>query len=108
MDSYIQIPEAADVDRQQGKDYMSSGFTACCKICIILAPKVCTFVEINCLLQSLTLEATPLERHLSKGLTNLAMLPNYKRSWKLSLPLPPHQKVSKPEIQIEYFMSKII
>ena len=41
-------PEAADVDRRQGKDYTSSGFTERCKICIILAPKIsyyCTLMK---------------------------------------------------------------
>ena len=41
-------PEAADVDRRQGKDYTSSGFTERCKVCIILAPKIsyyCTLIK---------------------------------------------------------------
>ena len=44
----------------------------------------------------------------SKGLTKLAILPDYKRPGMLCLALPARRKVQKLDFQSEFSMSKII
>ena len=59
-------------------------------------------------LKSLTSEATHSATHFSKGLTKLAILPDYKRPGMLCLALPARRKVQKLDFQSEFSMSKII
>ena len=59
----------------------------------------------QCLVKSLTSEATPLE---TQGITKLAILPDYKRPGMLCLASPACRKVRKMDFQSQFSMSKII
>ena len=62
----------------------------------------------QCLVKSITSEATPLATQFFKGITKLAILPDYKRPGMLCLDLPARCKVQKLDFQSEFSMSKII